>query len=88
MSNFFQLLVLSRENHLLSDLEIWHSCSLDLYLEKWYSDFSYLTCFMNYEVNHLKKCEFDKKLSQIKKIATPLLKIQVQGITVPNIKAR
>ena len=23
-------------------------------------DFSYLTCFMNYEVNNFKKCEFDK----------------------------
>ena len=27
-------------------------------------------------------------LSQIEEIATPLLKIQVQGTTVPNIKAR
>ena len=49
---------------------------------------------MNYEVNNFKKCEFDKvnliiyKLSQIEEIATPLLKIQVQGTTVPNIKAR
>ena len=33
---------------------------LDLYLENWCSDFSYLTCFMNYEVNHIKKGEFDK----------------------------
>ena len=49
---------------------------------------------MNYEVNHFIKCEFDKvnliilKLSQIEKIATPLLKIQVQGTTVPNLKVR
>ena len=33
-SNFFELSVLSRENHLLSDLEIWHSGSLHLCLEK------------------------------------------------------
>ena len=56
----FGLQLLSRENHTLSGLEIWHSGSLDLYLEKWCSDFSYLTCFMNYEVNNFKKCEFDK----------------------------
>ena len=55
-----ELSVHSRENHILSDLENWHSGSLDLYLEKWCSDLSYLTFFLNYEVNHIKKCEFDK----------------------------
>ena len=53
--------------------DIWYS-SLDNHLEKYYSDISYSTCFLNYEVNHFKKCEFSK--------------IIVQGTTVPNIKIR
>ena len=56
---FFELSVHSRENHLLSDLEIWHSGSLDLYLEKWCSDLFYLTQFFNYEVNLVKFTLFD-----------------------------
>ena len=50
-SNFFELSVLSRENHLLHVLEIW---TMDMYLEKWCSDLFYSTWFSNYEVNIFK----------------------------------
>ena len=50
-SNFFELSVLSRENHLLHVLEIW---TMVMYLEKWCSDLFYSTWFSNYEVNIFK----------------------------------
>ena len=90
----FGLQLLSRENHTLSGLDIWHSGSLDLYLQKWFSDFFYLTQFLNYEVNLVKFTLFEivnliiHETSQIREIATPLFKIQVQGTTVPNLKVR
>ena len=58
-SNLFDFRLLSRENHLLSDLEVWHSGSVGMYLENCCSDLSYSTRFLNYEVKQFKKCEFE-----------------------------
>ena len=88
------LQLLSRENHILSGLDIWHSGSLDLYLFKRCSDFFYLTQFLNYEVKLVKFTLFEvvnliiHEPCQIREIATPLFKKQVQGTTEPNLKVR
>ena len=56
-SNFFKLSVLSRENHLLSDLDIWHSGSLDLYLQKWCSVFWIMRLTLIYVVCHYSRAK-------------------------------
>ena len=54
--------VLCRVNHLLSDLDVWYSGSLDMYLEKVKSGIAiiYSIRFLKYEVDHFKKFEFEK----------------------------
>ena len=53
------LQLLGRRNHLLSDLEIWHSGSLGMYLVNNCSDLFKFTQFLNYEIKYFKFTLFE-----------------------------